>query len=330
MAGAVRFGAALPDPIVLQLNRPPLTQTDRVRLTGDVEQRGSRAGFSTPVAFVFGLAFVGAGTGITLIGARAIEVRASSIHAPLWVLIALGVTQASAGLLVWGMAWRQFAADRRRIAAASAHPEEPALADYPWDPSGFDVPRWHGVARFVGGAAFFTTFISVFNYWAFATESPVMVKLVTSLFDLVTLVVWWQAAIHVGRALKFQGTRITYDRFPYRRSMPVVIHWQPAAGIRGAHRGSFTLRCVEEAYEQSGSGNNRQRALVHDQLWAQVLGFDAAHEFDPGEDVALSYTLPADAQPTSFAGSTPRFWELEVKLDRPGLDFVETYLVPVY
>jgi hypothetical protein len=39
---------------------------------------------------------------------------------------------------------------------------------------------------------------------------------------------------------------------------------------------------------------------------------------------------PSDAQPTHLSTAKPTFWELEVKLDLPGLDFNETYLVPVY
>ncbi len=45
---------------------------------------------------------------------------------------------------------------------------------------------------------------------------------------------------------------------------------------------------------------------------------------------ALNYELPADAQPTQLSADKPVFWELEVGLDLPGLDFKETYLVPIY
>jgi hypothetical protein len=48
------------------------------------------------------------------------------------------------------------------------------------------------------------------------------------------------------------------------------------------------------------------------------------------EVVELRYDLPADARPTQLSGDKPLYWELEVKLDLPGLDFNETYLVPVY
>jgi hypothetical protein len=48
------------------------------------------------------------------------------------------------------------------------------------------------------------------------------------------------------------------------------------------------------------------------------------------DSVELRYELPADAQPTQLSADTPIFWELEVKLDLPGLDFQEIYLVPIY
>jgi hypothetical protein len=42
------------------------------------------------------------------------------------------------------------------------------------------------------------------------------------------------------------------------------------------------------------------------------------------------YELPPDARTTHLDAGKPLFWELEVKLELPGLNFNETYLVPVY
>jgi hypothetical protein len=65
-------------------------------------------------------------------------------------------------------------------------------------------------------------------------------------------------------------------------------------------------------------------------LSAAALNFDEPHDFEPGEDTALTFDLPPDAPPTSLAGETPVFWELVVAMDLPGLDFAETCLVPIY
>ena len=48
------------------------------------------------------------------------------------------------------------------------------------------------------------------------------------------------------------------------------------------------------------------------------------------EAVELRFEPDANALPTKLHADRPVFWELEVKLDLPGLDFEETYLVPVY
>jgi len=61
---------------------------------------------------------------------------------------------------------------------------------------------------------------------------------------------------------------------------------------------------------------------------------DEARTFESGEEIELRFDLPADARSTQLnpGDSAERavFWELEAKLDLPGLDFEETYLVPIY
>jgi hypothetical protein len=44
----------------------------------------------------------------------------------------------------------------------------------------------------------------------------------------------------------------------------------------------------------------------------------------------LRFEPPADGMSTQLSADKPVFWEFEVELDLPGLDFKETYLVPVY
>jgi hypothetical protein len=46
--------------------------------------------------------------------------------------------------------------------------------------------------------------------------------------------------------------------------------------------------------------------------------------------VELAYDLPPGAPATRLGAHRPVFWELEVNLDVPGLDFKQNYLVPIY
>ena len=300
------------------------------RLSGFLQQRGSKLGLPTWGGFLFGGVFVAVGTAIVLMGTKVLPVNPGSVHAPYWVLTMAGASFALGGLMVWGMAWKQFAANRQRLEATRQHPNEPALADYPWHPDGFAVSEWTGAAKAVGLAIGLTVFLSIFNWWAFAAGGPWMVKGITLLFDAFALAMWWKAGQQVWSALKFGHSRIVFTRFPYRLPEPVVIRWQPADGIAQINKGMFTLRCVEEWWEVRGSGKNRSSTLVHEEIWSGKWVLEQPRKLQLKDAVELRYDLPADARPTQLSADRPVFWELEVSLDLPGLDFSETYLVPIY
>lgn len=301
------------------------------KLAGRTEQRGSQTGFPTWGAFAFGGVFVAVGTAIALIGMRLIPVNPRDVHAPWWVLTTIGVVFALAGVAVWGMAARQYRSERRRIDAVRQHPDEPALADFAWDPTGFAAPPWSRAAQALAGAGALTLFFSVFNYWAFGTRNPPWVAIaVTVLLDLFLIAVWWEALSRLGRAIKFGGSRIEFTRFPYRTGEPVAVRWSPGQGIQQARKGGFTLRCVEEWYEHRGGGRNRNAHLVQQERWSATWHLDEPRWFARGETVELTFEPPAHAPPTRLSADKPVFWEFEAKLDLPGLDFEEIYLVPVY
>jgi len=311
-------------------DRYEISPAGRRRLSVSLQKRGSRLGLPTWGGFVFGSLFVAVGSFIILAGTKVLKVNPTSVHAPYWVLTVAGASFALGGFMVWGMTWRQFEANRRRVVAARQYPDEPALADYSWHPEGFEVSEWPALAKAVAGAMAVTVFLSMFNWWAFAANGPWMVKGIVGLFDVLALLLWVQAAQQLLRALKFGHSRVEFTAFPCRLPKPVVVRWQPFGGINRANQGTFTLRCVEEWVESTGSGRNRTATLVHEEIWSAKWILEQPRNFQLREAVELSYELPADAQPTQLNADKPIFWELEVKLDLPGLDFYETYLVPVY
>lgn len=300
------------------------------RLAGRTESRGAQTGFSTPGAIAFGGVFVAVGIAIVLVGMRVIPVDPQGVHSPHWILTAMGAVFTICGVWVWSMAKRQHESNRRRRDAALRDSGKTALADYGWDPRGFASKRWSIAARALAGASLMTLFISIFNWWAFFTDSPWPVKVFTGLFDLILVAVWWQTVVLFGRALKFGASRLHFARFPYRLGEPVDIAWQPASGIGRAERGSFTLRCVKEWFEATGSGSNENRRLVHEEQWSGTWRLDHPHAFHAGEQVDLRYRPAAGLPSTALAADHPVFWEFEVKLELPGFDFEEIYLVPVY
>ncbi len=304
--------------------------TERRRLPGRTERRGAQTGLPTVGAFAFGGVFVVVGVLVMLVGLRVIPVDPKGVHAPWWVLTVFGSVFAAAGMFVEGMALRQLRSEQRRREAARLFPNEPALGDYGWDTTGFGVPRWSAGIKALAGAAFLTLFLSIFNYWAFFAKGPWMVKAVVVLFDLILLAVWWEALRRIGKAFKFGGSRIVFARFPYPLGAPVVVRWQPGEGITQARQGTFTLRCVEEWFERSGSGKNRSARLVQEELWNATVHLDRQRMFTRGETLEWRFEPPSGLPATQLSAAKPVFWEFEVKLDLPGLDFDEVYLVPVY
>lgn len=313
----------------MQLSRYT-TGSEPRRLSGQIEQRGFQTGLSSGGGFLFGGIFIAAGILVTLIGAKVIPVKASSVKAPYWVLLVFGGVFVMAGLSIVSMAWRQRAARLREGEAARLYPHEPAFQDYPWNPQGFAPPRWGPAIRMVMVAVVFGLFLSMFNCWAFIAGGPLLVKWVVGLFDLIWLLVAWQAVVRAGHAMKFGGSRIEFAEFPFRRGKPARISWHPGNGIVQVKQGTFTLRCVREFWEQSGAGKNRSRHLVHEQIWNGSWHLDEPHTLTRGEQIGLRFDPPVDAPGTNLRDATPVFWELEVKLDVPGIDFAERYLVPVY
>ena len=280
---------------------------------------------------LFGLPFVGVGVWAVLAGTKLIPIDPSKLHAPHLMLAMFGVVFTAAGIMLWRMGWRQREANRRR-ALALLDGSDPALADYPWNPHGFTPPRWSRVAKTIGAVVFLALFLSMFNWWAFFGKGPLPVKIFVGIFDLILLALIWHAMIVVGRAIKFSGSSVEFSKFPFRPGEMLVLRWLVPQGMMRATQGSFTLRCVEEWYESTGSGKNSNRHLVQEQVWAGTWHLDQPQELQPGETEKLDFALPSDAASTSLStGKTKTvFWELAVDLDLTGLDFKEKYLVPVY
>lgn len=306
------------------------TSTERRRLPGRTERRGSHTGFPSAGAYLFGAIFVAVGTGVALVGLRVIPVNPQDVHAPWWTITAMGLVFAAAGAGMLGMSVRQHRAERRARDAAWQHPGRPTLGDYTWDPRGFAAPRWSRAVKALAGAAGISLFLSIFNWWAFATDSPFMVKAITVVFDLLLILIWIEALRRVGVAVKFGGSRVEFTRFPYEVGGAVIVRWRPAAGIARARRGTFTLRSVEERFEHRGSGGDRSARLVQEETWSATWHLDREATIADDRVVEVRFDPPPDAAPTRLHAPQPVFWEFQVTLDLPGLDFDEIYLVPVY
>lgn len=233
---------------------------------------------------------------------------------------------------MWTMGCKQLKANRRRKTVLSHDSSDVAHADYGWDEKGYTPPRWSTPLKMAGIGLAVTAFLSMFNWWAFIISGPWMIKGIVGLFDALLIGFWCQNVVAFLRAAKFGNSRIEFTQFPFHLGEPVVIRWLTPTGINRVESGTFELRCVEQWYERRGSGKNSSSQLVQEELWSATQTLSGPQDVPPGKVVELRFEPPHSALPTclSVKGAKPVFWELVVAFKERGLDFKQTYLVPIY
>ena len=302
------------------------------RLSGQLYPRGKQTGLTPGAGFLVGLIFLAAGTMIALVGLKVIHVDPKTVHVPYSVLTCIGAVFYAAGVWLWFMGYSQYKENCRRAAVQTQGSTAVAMADYPWAKTGTKDRRWDKASTQLVAVVFFTLFLSVFNWVAFfASRTPIFAKLIVAVFDVVLVYVWIQCFLAWGRAMKFGASRVEFASFPFHMGEPVVLRWITPTGINRADSGVFQLRCVQQWYEARGSRNNRLSQLIQEVVWSGTYALSKPEQFPPGKSVELRFGTPENMPATNFSkGPKVVFWELQINLKEPGLDFTESYLVPVY
>ena len=317
----------------LQLRPDNQPQSGQEWITNGNGSPCPQLGASTLFIFLLGGLFVALGSGIVAYSHHVFIGASKSISATDWRFVfVFGLAFALAGLGGWALGAGQFFAERRRLISARSHPSEPIFADFPWNPSGIESTPWKRPIINVYGLFTVALIALLVTLAAFnaTPATPGWVKALAVFFDLGMLFAWGYTGFLFIRALKFGRTRLLYDRCPFRRGEPVRVRWVPAQGITQVNSGTFTLRCVKEtcSYTRGPWGGNRN--ISFEVLWRNTWLLTEQSMFSPLEEIALSFLPPLGAPATTLNASPPTYWEFEVKLKLPGLDFKETYLVPIY
>ncbi|MDX6766471.1 MAG: hypothetical protein SFU85_06745 [Candidatus Methylacidiphilales bacterium] len=284
----------------------------------------------TTALVVFGLIFAGVGGAVSALAAGWIPSEESSFHGPRWMVGCIGFVFFVAGLAVIGMGLHRPFRLRALMRNRRLHPNQPALWDHFWNPAGSVQNRFLRVLQSFLSLLVLGAFLAPFNWWAyFSNEGHLMVRIIVGIFDLILIAVLYGALYTLVWAIKYGPARLTWGTFPLRREA-VFLRWEPGRGLRGWQSGTFTLRCIREKSETVKSGSETETSRVYDCLWEETRTFGGDTPLANGGAVDLSFTLPRDAPPTTITATEPLYWELEVKIRQPGVDFQHSYLVPIY
>ena len=277
---------------------------------------------------ILGVAFLAIGVGILLVALDVIKVDPSAFHGPRGLVAAFGGLFALVGLVMAALAAVAWHRQARRKNLLLMSPRDPWLADYPWDPGGIGDDRRGRILRIFASGLFLAAFLAPFHWFAL-TGAPVM-ALFLVVFDAAGLGMIGYGVYLLCRHHKYGASWLAFDRFPYHPGETLGVRFSNA-GLNSYRRITFTLRFIQEVIESHGQWRNRTAKVVCYQLYADRRECPEPGEFNwAAGPVPVSFPLPEGRYANELSTNPPRYWELEVHADTPGVDYRGHFVVPVY
>ena len=282
------------------------------------------------VRIVAGLIFCGIGTVLLLVPRGVIPVDDTKIRSAETVLKVAGGLFGGFGLLTLV---RGLYGGFRRAARATAmrvHAAEPWVADFAWDPQGIaDQGTGEAAMIFFFAVVWFAFLVPV--TWLMVWHGMRMVWFLL-IFCAAGLAVLGLGCYRLAQRLKYGASWLAYKRFPFFLGETLDVEFTNPRGIGVFNSMTVTLRFIEEVDEACGSRRDPRVETVCYELYGDARQVDRPGEhnwaFGP---MALSFPLPCQPEyRTELSRAMPRYWELQVRADTPGVDFDARFLVPVY
>ena len=176
-------------------------------------------------------------------------------------------------------------------------------------------------------------FLVPFNWIAFSPRSGIhwsgriLFVAVTGVFDVLTVIVAGYALYLGWRRARFGPVFLRFERFPSRPRH---------VGARVAPRAPAAGRAAGWRRPCAASRSATWRTATRPPPRASRCGRTRCRSSPRGASVGGSWNLPIGLRlpvgpyETRLAERPPRYWELDVRGEAPGVDFGATFLVPVY
>ncbi len=295
---------------------------------------------STPMTgrqgLVFGAIFTAVSIPIVLIAWGVIPAR---VHrgVPMWVVQSIAGCFMAIGLgsLLYGV--HRSLRQRRRLAHLAQRPGETWYADHDWDPERVRDDNPRRLWKHVVVSVYMAVFLLPFNWWAFLSDQgPIFVQIIVGFFDLIMVFSVGYLGYRAVQLLKFGRSYVRFGAFPLHLGDTVRLTFGMRSDLRMFDRLRFVLRFVEEVFETRDSGKDRTTTVVAYELWSHEQDVDATHIGLGGCEAEIAFELPTEGgsgEPeylTNLTDRPPRYWELEVRGDAPGVDYLARFPLPVY
>jgi hypothetical protein len=294
-----------------------VADTKVVRLHGRQAPGARRAEGGCLIAFSLPLVVVG---GSLL--AMAVQAGADTGGSGPWILAGVGVVVACAGLLLETRGLRAIRRALRRKRILGAHPNEPWLAD-DWNPRGLRERPLGPALTTLALLGLLAAVLAPFNWMAW--RQPALVKAVVGLFDFGLLAGLGAWVYKVVQSVKYGTVGARFERFPFFLGETLDLGLNCRGGFERLETLAVTLRHIHVVSERV----QRSQRAVHYQHWAETQRFDGTI-LGRGGELRISFPLPSGDYGTRLDEEQPRYWELELTGQAPGVDLAARLPVPVY
>lgn len=277
---------------------------------------------------LFGLPFMAAGI---LIGWLAANGNPVGKHAPDWLIGILACMFFLGGVFLFVHGLRDIARKAAWRREAAARPSEPWLYDHHWQREGIAFSAFDDMLKRLMAALVWTAFLVPFGWVGTNVRGAWPFLAGTVFFGLLGLIFWFRWAAMLLDLLRYGNSYLYYESFPYPLGGTLQARLRSPHHVSAIDELTLTLRCVQERYVTTGTGQNRSTTVVCYELYKDTLAFDRDKLTGlAGGDIPIEFRLPPDQPTTNLAATPPIYWEIEAKGKARGADYEAVFLVPIY
>jgi len=265
------------------------------------------------------------GVGVAVAALAWMEKLDASPGVPIGLMLSMGGMFAIAGfsLVAHGIAGLRIEQRVRRLRAT--HTREPWVWDHPWDESGARDVSARRIGRAIWLTGFLAVFVVPFNWIGFFTPNSLPFAIAAVLMDCIALGCAWRMVYLIGQRAKHGVSMLRFRRFPFRPGSDIELHLARPTTLASVAAPEARLRCVQERYETRRTSDGDEQRIVAYEVWSATR----KAEFVRGEYV-WRFDVPEGLPGTALSERPPRYLELDLKIELPGVDYAGTFLVPVY
>jgi len=277
---------------------------------------------------IFGVPFMAVGFFIALVALNRIQAQK---HAPEWLIGIFAGAFFFGGLFFFAHGIRGVIHKAGYRREAAQRPNEPWLYDHHWRREGIAFSAFDDMLKRLFAAMIWTVFLVPFGWVGFNARGAWPFLVAVAIFGLAGLIFWFRWAQMLFDFLRYGNSFLAYEEFPFALGGTLRARLRSPHDLSAVEQLTLTLRCVQEKYVTSGTGQNRTTNVVCYELYSDVATYEGDRLAGlAGNDIPIEFRLPAGQPTTNLSATPPVYWEIEANGKARGVDYEAVFLVPVY